>query len=283
MGKFVNLNGEYLLSENPVINHNNRAFLYGDALFETMHANGTKVQFFKDHLSRLMHGLELLKMKTPSCIEYQTLEKEIEKLLRKNKHLKGARVRLTVFRNEGGKYTPATNETSYLVDSEKLDSYFYKLNEKGLLTDFYTDIKKPVNFLSGLKTTNDLLYTLAGIFKTENNLDECILVNQKNEITEAISSNIFTVKGEIIKTPPLKSGCLNGIMRKKILDLALKNGFKISADKPVLPQDLLEADEIFLTNAVKGIQWVGGVQHKRFYKTTAKLLIKSLNELAEID
>lgn len=283
MGKFININGDYLLSENPSIYHNNRSFLYGDALFETMHANGAEVQFFKDHMARLKQGMEMLKMQIPSNIEHQTIEKEIEKLLRKNKHLKGARLRLTVFRNSGGRYTPETNHVSYLIESEKLDHYSYQLNKKGLLVDFYTELKKPINYLSGLKTTNAMIYILAGIHKKDNNLDECLLVNQKNEITEAISSNIFIVKEDIIKTPPLKSGCLNGIMRNKVLTLAIKNGFKVSADKPVIPEDLLNADEIFLTNAIKGIQWVGGLQHKRFYKNTARQFITSLNELTGIN
>jgi len=283
MGKFVNLNGEYLLSENPTIYHNNRSFLYGDALFETMHANGAMVQFFEDHMARLKHGMEMLKMQIPSNIEHQTIEKEIEKLLRKNKHLKGARLRLTVFRNSGGRYTPESNCVSYLIESEKLDHYSYQLNKKGLLVDFYTELKKPINYLSGLKTTNAMIYILAGIHKKENNLDECLLINQKNEITEAISSNIFIVKEDIIKTPSLKSGCLNGIMRNKVLTLATKNGFKVSADKPVIPEDLLNADEIFFTNAIKGIQWVGGLQHKRFYKNTARQFITALNELAGIN
>ncbi len=283
MGKFVNLNGEYLLSENPAIYHNNRSFLYGDALFETMHANGAMVQFFEDHMARLKHGMEMLKMQIPSNIEHQTIEKEIEKLLRKNKHLKGARLRLTVFRNSGGRYTPESNCVSYLIESEKLDHYSYQLNKKGLLVDFYTELKKPINYLSGLKTTNAMIYILAGIHKKENNLDECLLINQKNEITEAISSNIFIVKEDIIKTPSLKSGCLNGIMRNKVLTLATKNGFKVSADKPVIPEDLLNADEIFFTNAIKGIQWVGGLQHKRFYKNTARQFITALNELAGIN
>jgi len=273
----INLNGVFYDSESPVLSHLNRGFLYGDALFETMHANGTHIQFFEDHVERLMDGMKMLKMIIPEEFITKSIEKQIVKLLRKNRHLKGARIRLTVFRNEGGKYTPLTNEVSYLIESEKLPLYQYELNKKGLQIDLFNELRKPINYLSNLKTTNDLLYVLAGNFKKENELDECIIINQNNEVCEAISSNLFIVKDQVIKTPPLKSGCLNGIMRKKIISFAKDLGFKISVNYAIAPQELLDCDEVFLTNAIKGIQWVGGFRQKRFYKTTAIKLIQKLN------
>jgi len=275
--QYINLNGKFYDNQSPVLSHLNRGFLYGDALFETMHANGTHIQFFDDHIERLMDAMKKLKMIIPEEFITKAIEKQIVKLLRKNRHLKGARIRLTVFRNEGGKYTPQTNEVSYLIDSEKLPSYEYELNKKGLQIDLFNELRKPINYLSNLKTTNDLIYVLAGNFKKENELDECIIINQNNEVCEAISSNLFIVKDQIIKTPPLKSGCLNGIMRKKVIAYAKELGFKISVNYTIAPQELLNCDEIFLTNAIKGIQWVGGFRQKRFYKTTANKLIQKLN------
>jgi branched-chain amino acid aminotransferase len=281
--KYINLNGEFYDSQTPVLTHLNRGFLYGDALFETMHANGTQIQFFDDHIERLMEGMKKLKMILPESFITKSIEKQIIKLLRKNRHLKGARIRLTVFRNEGGKYTPQTNEISYLIDSEKLPYDQYELNKKGLQIDLFSELKKPLNYLSNLKTTNDLIFVLAGDFKREHNLDECILINQKNEVCEAISSNVFLVKDNIIKTPPLNSGCLNGIMRKKIIEYANGLGMKISKDYQIAPQELLECDEIFLTNAIKGIQWVGGFRQKRYFKTNAQKLIQKLNEETSLE
>ena len=281
--KYINLNGEFCDSQAPVLTHLNRGFLYGDALFETMHANGTQIQFFDDHIERLMEGMKKLKMILPESFITKSIEKQIIKLLRKNRHLKGARIRLTVFRNEGGKYTPQTNEISYLIDSEKLPYDQYELNKKGLQIDLFSELKKPLNYLSNLKTTNDLIFVLAGDFKKEHNLDECILINQKNEVCEAISSNVFLVKDNIIKTPPRNSGCLNGIMRKKIIEYANSLGMKISKDYPIAPQELLECDEIFLTNTIKGIQWVGGFRQKRYFKTNAQKLIQKLNEETSLE
>jgi branched-chain amino acid aminotransferase len=283
MQQYICYNGYYHKAEEPVLPHDNRGFLYGDALFETMRANGKVIHFFNDHISRLYHSMKTLGMDVPEKIRTAAINEDIVKLLNKNRHLKGARIRLTVFRNSGGKYTPQTNEVSYLISSEKLPSDIYQLNDEGLVIDIFQQYKKPLNLLSNLKTTNDLIYILAGLFKKEQRLNECILLNENNELVEAISSNLFLVKENILKTPPLKSGCLNGIMRKQILELAEDVGLKISMEQKITPQELLESDEIFLTNAVHGIQWVKGFRNIRYYKSTAKKLIQRLNEITQID
>ncbi|MFP3860196.1 MAG: aminotransferase class IV [Bacteroidales bacterium] len=280
MQEYICLNGDYYKAEEPVLLYNNRGFQYGDALFETMRGNGKTLYFFDEHISRIYHSMKELGMEVPKNIENKTIKKEILKLLHKNRHLKGSRIRLTVFRNAGGKYAPVTNTVSYLIETDALEDENYQLNEKGIAIDIFHAYKKPRNLLSNMKTTNDLVYVLAGIFKNEQKLDECILLNDNNEIIEAISSNIFLVKDNIIKTPPLNSGCLNGIMRKQILNFAKIAGFKISLQQ-MYPEELMNCDEIFLTNSVRGIQWVGAFRETRYFKNTSRQMMKMLNQLAQ--
>jgi branched-chain amino acid aminotransferase len=283
MQQYVCYNGTYHKVEDPILKHNNRGFLYGDAIFETMRANGKNIHFFSDHIARAYHSMKELKMDIPQKIEDKSIEKEIVKLLNKNRHLKGARIRLTLFRDAGGKYTPENNSVSYLIESEALESDVYKLNEKGLIIDVFQEYKKQMNLLSNLKTTNDLIYILAGIFKKENGVDECVIMNERNFITESISSNIFLVKGNILKTPSLKSGCLNGIMRKQVLEFAEEIGLKIALHPEISPEELLHCDEVILTNTVKGIQWVSGFRHIRYYKQVARQLAEKLKEKTKIE
>jgi branched-chain amino acid aminotransferase len=283
MQQYINLNGTHLTAEQPALHHTNRAFQYGDALFETMHANGKVVQFFDQHMQRLIKAMGMLKMDIPPKISGKTIEKEITRLLHKNRHLKGARVRLTVFRNPGGKYTPEDNSCSYLIESQKLDHDTYQLNDKGLFIDVFPGLKKPVHPLSNLKTTNDLIYIMAGLHKKEHGLDECLLLNEKGEITEAISSNVFVVYNRVLSTPPLASGCLEGIMREQIIECAGALNIRVSDSQPLTPEELMQADEVFLTNAIKGIQWVGGIRQKRYFKQTARKLLSVLNEKTALD
>mgnify|MGYP006284215373 CR=1 FL=1 len=283
MNQYINLNGHYHDANEPILNSDNRGFRYGDALCETMHANGTTIQFFHDHMERLIKSMNYLKMDILPSIKNHSIQQEIIKLLNKNKHLKGAEARITVFRNGGGKFTTTDNSCSYLIETRKLDSDTYALNKKGLIVDVFQNLAKPITPLSNLKANNSLLYILAGNFKKEQNLDDCLLVNQNNEVIEAIGSNIFLVRENVVKTPPLQSGCTEGILRKYILDFANQLGYKISHQHPVTFQNLLDADEMFLTNAIDGIKWVGGIRQKRYFKNTAKKVLNLLNESTRID
>ncbi len=277
---FISYNGQIIHKDELRLDLNNRAFQYGDGLFETMHASGNKVQFFYEHMERLIRSMKVLKMEIPVrfTIDTMGLQKEISKILNKNKLFKGARIRMTVFRETGGFYSPESNETEYIIESSPLTSDVYEFNQKGLLIDIYEEQLKPINSLASVKLTSSIFFVLAGIFKKENGLDECLILNTKGNIIEGISSNIFLVKENIISTPSLREGCLPGIMRQKVIELARRNRFIIQDEQPIKIQDIMAADEIFFTNAVKGIQWVVGFKQRRFYNKVAKTLSDALNQ-----
>lgn len=277
---FILFNGNYHRKEDFGLSYKNRAFCYGDALFETMHANGTQIQFFADHMMRLRFGMKNLGMEIPLNIENNSLEKEIIKLFHKNKLYQGVRIRLTVFRNEGGKYTPLDNSISYLVETEYIENEQYHLNSKGFSIGLFDQIKKPVNKLSNLKSANALIYIQAGLYARQNHFDDCILINEDNRLVEGISSNLFLVKDNILLTPPLNDGPVAGIMRKQILKITDSLNFKIVNNHSCDEQDLLQADEVFLTNSISGIRWVLGYKERRYFNHTAKLLMDELNKFA---
>lgn len=277
---FILYNGEYHFKDEFGLSFKNRAFCYGDALFETMHANGTEIQFFGDHLTRLIYGMKVLKMIIPTAIETGFIEKEIIKLLHKNKLYQGVRIRLSVFRNEGGKYTPTDNNVSYLCETEFIENDHYELNQKGFVIDIFNEIKKPLNAFANLKSANALLYVMAGIYAKENKLDDCILVNENGNIVEGISSNIFLVKGDSISTPPLKDGPVAGVMRKQILQIANENGLKINFEKSINETQLLNTDEVFFTNSILGIRWVLAYKDRRYFNHIARQFVDKLNMTA---
>ncbi len=278
--QYISYNGQVIAANEFGITINNRSFQYGDGLFETMHAVGSQVQFFYEHIERLVASMKVLKMEVPVrfTIDTMGLQKEIAKLLTKNKIFKGGRVRLTVFRRAGGLYSPKTSEVSYIVQVLPLEQTYYELNPKGYIIDIFDEIPKPVNILSGIKTTSSLLYVMAGIFRKENKLDECLLINETGNIVEGMSANIFLIKEGSIYTPPLRSGCLNGIMRKKIIELAKSEGFTVYDEVPIKLQDIMTADELFFTNAINGIRWVMGFKQRRYFNKITKILSQKLNE-----
>lgn len=275
-------NGIFSEGDGYSLTHRNRSFCYGDALFETIHCLGTEPQFFESHWTRLSRGMKLLKMKGVKDFSKQTLEYFIGKLLNKNRIFKGARIRLTVYRNEGGLYSPDNNTVSWLMESSALDDEHYEFRSKGLSVDIFDGVHKPVTVLSNLKTTNALIYVLAGIFRKENSLDECLILNQYGRIAESISSNVFLVKDEKIVTPPLSEGCIAGTMRHTVIQLAKQAGYSLE-ERGILEPNLLDADELFLTNAIQGIQWVAAYKDRRYYNFVARKLNGELNRIAFTD
>jgi len=161
---YIWFNGEYHRSDNPVLNIGNRAFRYGDGLFETIHCYGTDSFYLDFHYKRLTKGLQLLEIEKPYSLSQVKLSEVITKLLNKNRHFGSTRVRVLVFRNDGGLYTPENNSASVIVESSPLDFKFYQYNQQGLMLDIYDDIAKPVNILSSVKSCNALLYVKAGLY-----------------------------------------------------------------------------------------------------------------------
>jgi len=276
--RYICHNGNFIPDNNPVLSHGNRAFCYGDALFETIRGYGTRPLFFDLHWQRLSEGMKTLGMDAGN-ISATELEAYLIKLLNKNRIFKGARIRITLYRNEGGLYTPSDSSISWLMESSELQEEKYVLNSKGLHIDIYDAIYKPVNMLSNLKTSNALIFVMAGLHRKKNDLDDCLLLNQFGRITESISSNVFIVKDDQIKTPPLTEGCIAGIMRHNVLEISKDEGFQIQ-ERGVLEKDIYEADEIFLTNSVNGIRWAGAYKDRRFFNFKSKKINNVLNERA---
>ncbi len=282
MGKdnYCILNGHLVSVYEPSIPFTNRAFRYGDSLFETIRLCNNKIMFLRDHITRLKLGMTVLRMNLPAEFNTENMYEFILQLLKHNSHAPNARIRLTVFRNEGGFYTPETNDISFLIESEELPSP-YELNQKGLWVDIYADIKKSINKLSNIKTGNALMYVMAGIAKQSMKLDECFLVNENGAICESISSNVFIVKNGTIYTAPLSEGCVAGIMRKQIMHIATENKI-LTFESPITMYNLLNGDEVFLTNSINGLQWVGQFKEKFYTNKMAAFFTERLVQLSQV-
>lgn len=272
------INDTLVESNSEVLNLSNRSFRYGDGLFESIRIMDGKVPFLKYHLERLKRGCDFLKLKSDSIFEQDALQNKINLLIEKNKLQHGGKLRITVYREDGGLYAPEKNSAHLAMEVAALENNRYELNTKGLHVDLYTEIKKQAHALSTIKTNNCIPYVMASIYKSEKKLDDCILVNDKGNVCEAISSNLFLVINGALYTPAIAEGCLDGVMRKIILENARSH--KINIYEPVImPNDLLRADEVFLTNSVKGIQWVGSYKNKRYFNSTSKRILGIINNL----
>lgn len=274
---FINKNGELLDADLPAFTINNRAFRYGDAIFETIRVVNGNICFLDKHLERMLKGMNTLHLDIPSDFNIDFFEIEIKKLLLANSINEGGRIRITIYRHEGGYYTPSTNEADFVIEAIVLEHNNFVLNTEGLSVDLYEDQKLVINKLSGVKTNNCLTHVLAALHKKDKGLDECILLNELNSVAECISSNLFVGFNGVLYTPSINQGIIPGIMRQVMIDIARENGMEVQ-ECPLNPQVLLRADEMFLTNAINGIKWAVAYRSKRYYSKTSKLLIGKLNE-----
>ncbi len=219
-------------------------------------------------------------MVLPDSFTQQKTEEQIHELLDSNKLNKGARLRLSFFRATGGFYKPQNNSVEYIMETEELESDKYSLNKAGLNVGVYSQLRKACNMLGGIKSCSAQLYVMASLYAEEKNWNDAVILNETGHVAEATSSNIFMVSGNTVYTPDLDQACVDGVMRRVILDIGNKHGYKF-VECAILPDDLLKADEVFITNAIKGIQWVKGIKNKRYYHEVSSALIELLQKESE--
>jgi branched-chain amino acid aminotransferase len=278
MSNYLNFNGKQIKSEEPVLKHTNRVFCYGDGVFETIRCLNSEPLFFDKHYQRLRNALYHLKIELSAEYTENYFRLIIHNLLQRNRIYKGARARLAVFRNDGGLYTPTNHSSDFLLTVEPLSTENYELNHAGLHIDIYNEIQKPVNILSQFKTSSALFFVMAGLWKKEQKLDDCLILNQSGLIVESLASNIFLVKNDKLITPSVESGCVDGTMRRTILEIAVKNNIPVIETEGINENHLISANEAFVTNAVSGVQWISAYKDKRYFHTMASRLIALLNE-----
>ena len=274
----VNLNGILFSNDENLFKAGNRAFTYGDQLFETVLFKNGELKFWEDHYFRMMGGACLLRMEIPIHLNIDFFKDEILKTIEaSNLNSINARVRLSLFRTRGGFYCPKDKSLEYLIEVESLIDSQLVFNPIGLNIDIFYDHLKPKQDLSNIKGLNSIISVLASIYIQENNLDDAILLNSDSQLCETSASNIFVIQEGLIFTPPISSGCVDGIIRKKIIDNAEFWGYVVE-EKEMKPFELIKAEEVFLTNSIRGIRWVQSYKKKKYQKNiTSDLYAKLMN------
>ena len=273
----VCFNGEFVQVDDIRYEDVKRGFSFGDGAFESIKIINGKPVFLAHHLKRLNSAIKRLKLCTDQPLHLNYIEPIIIDLLRLNEIYEGGVVRISVYRSGKGTYLPKTNDLSYIIETFKLKENLYSTNKKGLKIDVYDDILKPLNMLSPYKLANAQLYVLASVYFKENQLDDALIKNENGNIIETTSSNLFISSNGVLYTPALSEGCVGGIMRMQVINLAITNGMLVY-ENPIQIQHLLSADEIIITNSIKGIRWIGKYKDKRYYNSLANKLTDLLNQ-----
>ena len=273
----ININGTILEDSEAYLSVDNRGFAYGDAVFETIKVN-SKPLFWEAHYFRLMASMRILRMEIPMHFTPEFLESQIMDLVdTQSEKAKSYRVKLTVFRAKGGYYTPTSNAVKFTIALAPLDSDIYNSHTDSCEIELFKDYFIAPNLLSTLKTNNKAINVVGSIFAKENNYDNCLLLNTNKNIIEALNGNVFLVKDNVIKTPPLADGCLKGIIRDQLIDMISKSDNYDLIETSISPFELQKADEIFITNVIQGVKPVTKFRKKTYTTEAAKKFQNKLN------
>lgn len=270
--------GKIVDEKETAITFRSRAFRYADGLFETIRIMNGKPVFLKNHIDRIKNGLELFKISVPEILlDEEKLSNAIKDLALKNGIEKGGVCRLIVWRDSEGRYMPDTDNSEYLLEISPYPNNLFLLSKSGKSIEIYQEMRKQNNFLSPYKTLNSQLNVMAAIHARNKGIDDNLVCNEEGMIIESTNSNVFIVSNGTIYTPPLSDGCVGGTMRMNIINAALE--LKLSVYESSLNQQhFLMANEILLSNAIVGIDWVNAFKHKRYYSTVASKLVDQLNK-----
>ncbi|HEV8082367.1 MAG TPA: aminotransferase class IV [Chitinophagaceae bacterium] len=266
--QFFIFNNKFYDNDSPVISPSNRGLRYGDGLFETMKGVKGKIINEDFHFERLFSGLALLKFEIPKAFNKGFVLKKIKELCAKNKHDDVARIRLMIIRGNGGIFDPENLFPNYIIESWNLTSTG-ELNDNGLVIEVLPGVKKSCDNFSHLKSNNYLPYIMAGLYAKENNLNDCIVLNSFERICDSAIANIFIIKGNEIITPPLSEGCVAGTMRRWMLEKFYLQDYRV-VEKKLTENDLLHANECFLTNSIYHLRWVKNFRNKNYTNSSVK-------------
>ena len=262
---FINLNGKITSANNANLPIANRAFRYGYGLFETLLIKNNTLQLKQYHWDRLLAGLQQLCLQLPMHLTTHLLEAEILKTVQKNQLQHCCRVRLQLYAQEGGLFDYQNNQAGYLIECFALNQDTLQLNINGLVVGLAQRLQKSNDSLSNIKSCNALIYAIAAQQAKQNQWNDALISNTKGNIIESTIANIFWIKDNVVYTPPLSEGCVAGVMRSNII-----NHCGNIVEQPLTKEILFNADELFLTNAIKGIRWVANFEGKEYSNTVIK-------------
>lgn len=271
----INFNGNVTSEDNLLTN--NRGLLYGDSVFETVKILDGKILFVEDHYFRLMASMRIVRMEIPMNFTMEYFEEQIMSLAKADSLEKSSRARITVFRNQGGFYLPKDNTVSFLIHISALENAVYQIEKENYEVELYKDFFVTKHLLSTIKSSNRMINVTGSIFADENGYDNCLLINDEKNVIEALNGNLFMLMGNKLITPPIAEGCLNGVMRKQVLALARKMESLEVVEEPISPFDLQKADELFVTNVIKGIQPISKYRKKEYEAKVSKEILLRLN------
>lgn len=278
MKYYVYLNDKIVPASEAKVSIFDHGFLYGDGIYETLRVYDGVVFMFDEHLQRLFRSAYLIGLNIPK--KFSDIKNAVYDTLETN-NLTNAYVRITVSRGVGpvGLDPELCKEPTFIIIAQDFKNYPKSLYEEGIkliISNTRRNLKEALN--PQIKSLNFLNNILAKIEAKQADAYEAIMLNASGYITEGTISNIFFYSKDILCTPSIDCGILDGITRSLVLDLAIRSGLEVK-EGFFLPEDLYQASEVFITNTTMEIMPASRVNNIK-YKVgeVSRLLLKKYRE-----
>ncbi|MFM7672287.1 MAG: aminotransferase class IV [Bacteroidota bacterium] len=265
------LNGKWVESTAGSIPIDDRGFRYGSGLFETIRFEGETSPLWDRHMDRLTRSLQNLQWQMPALFTTEKLNEDVIRVIRKNRIKGSVRVRITVTHGQGGLFD-GDRKLNFLIEAWSLDPARKEFNTNGWVIGVYKDARKSIDTISVIKSTSGLAYTQAAQYAKQEKWNDALLLNTNGDLADSCIANLFLVRGGELFTTDVNQGAVGGVMQSWLID-------QLSPTQPVHRgainiTALQEADEVFLTNALFGIRWVGRIGDKVFDPTLSQDLYR---------
>ncbi len=271
---FINCNGKIVEDSTPIIDARNRGLKFGDGLFETFKFKNNQLILLDEHLARLWNGMRLLEFQIPKLFNPDFIENQILQLIKKNKS-ESARIRLTLYSGPGGLFDSTQRNPQFIIETSSLPDNNGQLNSNGLHCCIYRDAIKTIDKFSNCKHNNFLPYAMGALHAKNKKCNDAIVLNQNKNICDSCIANVFIIKEGIIYTPSLEEGCIAGIMRAQVIKDLKKLNYTI-IEKTIEEKELMDADEVFLTNSIFNLKWVEAIENVKFENNITQTIYRDL-------
>lgn len=229
------------------------------------------IPLFSENIELLARQAAIMNMSLPREFENRReLFRITKRMLNKNKFYRSGHITFQLFQTK--------NKTGFVVTSQPSSEFEFPFSEEGILLTFSNQKKVSGNDFNPFAFFSKPLWETTISELRNTHFHNSVFMNEKNEVCECANANVFLVQKDEIITPPLNSGCYNDILRSLILNSAREFGLKTNETEVVKKSDLKKMDEIFIASELMGVQWVLGVENKRFLHFISERIHKNLSE-----
>ncbi len=229
------------------------------------------IPLFYENIEGIKIALKALNTAIPALLnDEHELFRITKRMLNKNRFFRSGIITCQVYIGQ--------NVTNTIISSFAFPEFDFPISKQGLLMNFSEFEKYSVNPLNQFNFFNAPFWKFAKAGNLGNTLDNSIFMNEKDAVCDCISSNIFMLKGKVLYTPSIDTGCYIDSLRKFILDSAKNVNLKINESDSIKKEEVFKMDEIFLASEDQGIQLVLGVDNKRFVHNYSRNIHHNLND-----